>query len=248
VSAARIRLVARLPGSGSELSPFVVWSLVGHVVFVATLLLVPSLRPRKTFPDNPIVVNLVAAQRPAAAQVQAPAPPAEKAAPEGVRLETRKPVVTPLPKKQDTSKKKEPQKTKPAPAKPATTPPPTTDASAPQGPSGSASAADGGSISVFEGGDVQFAWYRDSVTAALYSQWRRPILSGLREPIEVRVTFEILRNGGVRDLAIEQSSGVDVFDRSALRAVSDAVPLPALPADWSEPTLLAAFVFRLFPD
>ena len=34
------------------------------------------------------------------------------------------------------------------------------------------------------------------------------------------------------------------FDRSALRAVADASPLPPLPLEWREPTLAAAFVFR----
>ena len=74
-----------------------------------------------------------------------------------------------------------------------------------------------------------FAWYRASVTAALYSHWRRPILSGLQEPLEVGVAFEIRRDGGVLNPRISLPSGIPSLDRSALRAVADASPLPPLP-------------------
>lgn len=247
MSAARIRLVARLGGTGSELSPWVVGSLVVHVLFVAALVLLPSLRPRKPFPDNPIVVDLVASARPAAMQARTPAPsppaPEPTPPPEGVRLETREPPpVKPRPEKEK-EKRKEPPKPRPSPPPPVD---PVEEPSAPAGPPGVV--GEGSSVTAAEIGDVRFAWYRDSVTAALYSNWRRPILDGLIDPVEVRVTFEILRDGSVRDLRVDQASGVLVFDRSALRAVSDAAPLPPLPGNWREPTLPAAFVFRLFPE
>jgi TonB family protein len=57
-----------------------------------------------------------------------------------------------------------------------------------------------------------------------------------------------MRDGNVRGLRIEESSGVPTLDRSALRAVSDATPLPALPAMLHEPYLPASFVFRLYPE
>jgi len=252
VTAARIRLVWRPSGPAAALSPFMLWSVVGHVVLIAALMLAPSFRSRKPFPDNPIVVNLVAAARPEAPSVQtaAPAPAAPETAPEGVRLEAREPEVKPLPKKDPPKKKEPPKKKTPAPTRPAAPPPetPRPESDGPSGPAGPGGDERAGSITALEGGDVQFAWYRDSVTAALYSQWRRPILTGLTEPVEVRITFEILRDGSVRSLAVDQSSGLAVFDRSALRAVSDAAPLPPLPTGWGEPTLPATFVFQLFPD
>ena len=97
-------------------------------------------------------------------------------------------------------------------------------------------------------GDLELGWYKGSVTAALFSQWRKPILEGNTEPHEVRVTFQIHRDGRVTDLRIAQSSGVPSLDRSALRAVADAAPLPPLPPNWREPTLSAGFVFRLYPE
>ena len=111
---------------------------------------------------------------------------------------------------------------------------------------GSASA--GGSVSALDLGDSAFAWYRAAVANALYGNWRRPVLGGLREPVEVHVAFEIMRDGNVRGLRIEQPSGVPSLDRSALRAVSDATPLPPLPAHLTEPYLPAGIVFRLFPE
>jgi TonB family protein len=214
------------------------------VVFVAALVLLPSLRPRKSFPDQPIVVDLVAGPR-VTARARPPAPAPEAAPPEGVRLETREPPkVTPAPPK---PKKNEEEPEQPPP-KPAPRRPIEPAEPVPGAASGVTGPAGGGSITALEVGDVQLAWYSDSVQAALYGQWRRPILSGLAEPIEVRITFEILRDGAVRDLIIDASSGVPVFDRAALRAVSDAAPLPPLPGSWREPTLPATFVFVMYPE
>ena len=95
---------------------------------------------------------------------------------------------------------------------------------------------------------MEFAWYRSQVTAALYSHWRKPVLQGANEPFEVRVTFDILRDGSVRNLRVDATSGVPSLDRSAVRAVTDAAPLPALPPNWREPVLPAGFVFRLHPE
>lgn len=249
MTAVRIRI--RLGGFDSEFSRFFLGSLAVHFVIATTLILLPSLRPRKFFPDNAIRVDLVAASRPAARVRQAaPAAQRETARPEGVRVETRDvPKAEPLPenpkpapRKQAPEKKPPPE---PAPAG-AAGPSPSSESDTLESPDGLDSG--GSSIAAAEVGDVRFSWYRDSVTAALYSQWRRPVLTGLTESIEVRVTFEILRDGNVRSLRIEQASGVASFDRTALRAVSDAVPLPPLPPAWDEPTLPATYVFRLFPD
>lgn len=241
--AARIRIVTRLGGAGAQLSPFVLASLCAHVVFVAALILVPSLRPRKPFPDNPIVVDLVAGPR-TAARVQAPPAAPETAPSEGVRLETREPPkVTPLPKQPEKREEKPEPPPRPARSAPADPVDP-----APGEASGIVGELGGGGLQGFAGDDVQFAWYRDSITAAFRSQWRRPVLSGQVEPIEVRLTFEILRDGSVRGLQVDQSSGLAIFDRAALRAVGDAAPLPPLPGNWREPTLHATWVFRMFPE
>ena len=102
-------------------------------------------------------------------------------------------------------------------------------------------------VSVFGGARMKrnHPWYRASVTSSLYSYWKRPILSGNLTTLEVTVEFEILRDGAVGKLQITTSSGVPSLDRSVLRAVADASPLPPLPAQWEDSTLPARFIFKL---
>jgi TonB family protein len=61
------------------------------------------------------------------------------------------------------------------------------------------------------------------------------------------VTFDILRNGTVRGVRIAQSSGVRSLDRSALRAVADAAPLPELPRALDTDSVPARFEFTWYP-
>jgi TonB family protein len=241
VAIPRIRIVARFDRSGSPLPGFVVGSSLVHGVLVATLLLLPSIVGRSRIPVDSLVVDLVspAAAAPAARAAPPPpaAPPASAEPPEGVRAAVSEP--TPVDKPE-----KKPEKPEAAP-RPAAGPsgPPQPDELR-GGPPGSASA----SITAMEAGDSELGWYRDSVTAALYGHWVKPILEGVGEPYEVSVTFDILRDGSLQNLRIEQPSGIPSFDRSALRAVADASPFPPLPRAWSKPLLSARFLFRLFPD
>ena len=241
MSPARVRIVARFGGTGSELSPYVVISLLAHIVFVAVLLFLPSLAPSKPFPDNPLVVDLVAAPRPARTEAREAA---ESPPPDVARVETRTPPpAKPLPEKIEPARnpKKEPEPQPP----PRRAPP---DPAPGEATGGMVDDDGASSIAPLEGGDVEFAWYRSAVTAALYGRWRRPLLERLGEPIEVQVSFEIRRDGRVQRLRVERTSGVPTLDRSALRAVSDADPLPPLPPNWRDPVLPATFLFRLHPE
>ena len=267
MAAARIRIVARFGAPGSALPPWVLGSLAAHVALVAALVLMPSLRPhRPRIAEDAIAVKLVAGPpgpASAAAPQAPPPPPAEPAAPtEGTKLapqpvpEKPKPPPPKVEPKKPEPKKPEPKKppkAKPtAPAKgegqakpDAATPPAATPG---QGKAGTAGVGSGAEVAALQGIDAAFAWYRDSVTAALYGNWSRPLVEGLTAPVEVRVVFEIERSGQVRGLRVDLSSGVQVLDRSAMRAVQDAAPLPPLPRGFSDPTLTAAFVFRLLPE
>ena len=242
----RIRIV-----TGSRTSPrrkFIVGSLAVHVLVATVLVWLPDLRGGARIPPNAVVVELVGGlplAPVAAAAAPEPSPAQPQPPPEGVRMEQPEPRPT---------ERRRPAKPT---AEPRPTPPPRRAPASAAGDSGPAdatgsavagSAAAGASVSVFEGGDAAFAWYRASVTNALYQHWRRPILSGLREPLEVRVAFEIMRDGNVRGLRTEVSSGVPSLDRSALRAISDASPLPPLPSTMRDPYLPASFVFRLYPE
>jgi protein TonB len=228
--------------------------LTGHIVFVAALLLIPTLTRGRSVPTvAPVVVDLVA---PAASSPGPPKPPPPSSAPappppsepaEGVRVAAKEPKLDrkskpPEPKPETKPAKKEPQ---PA-ARPSAGP-----SGPPQsrpGPSGGAPGSDSASVTAMTADDFEFAWYRDQVTAALYGQWVKPVLENVGQPYDVSVTFDILRDGSTQNLRIEQSSGIPTLDRSALRAVVDSAPFPPLPPAWHKPQLSTRFLFRLFPD
>ncbi len=215
------------------------------------MLLVSNLTPARPMPDHPLVVDLVLAPGPRQAQVRTPAAtpaaPPESPPPDVARIETRTPPPTkPLPEQIEPAKK--PRKDPDPPPRRAAAQPPPADPAPAEAADGIVSEDGSSSLTPLEGGDVEFAWYRSAVTAALYGRWRRPLLERQIETIEVQVSFEILRDGSVRGLRIVQSSGVPTLDRTALRAVSDADPLPPLPPNWRDPVLPATFLFRLHPE
>ncbi|MBN1383723.1 MAG: TonB C-terminal domain-containing protein [Elusimicrobia bacterium] len=62
---------------------------------------------------------------------------------------------------------------------------------------------------------------------------------------KVLVYFKILKNGEVKNLEIEESSGISYIDRSAKRAIMNASPFPPLPAGFPDKTLGVHFAFEL---
>lgn len=260
----RVRLVARLNAGPITHSGYLVGSFAAHVLLLVLMLVLPSLRGGPRIPDSPLVVDLVSVAAPSAPAVQtAPAPraappePPPRTPPEGVSVTPEPPQqeielpepesLPPEPKKAPEPKPKPPKPRRKTPTAPADkTPALPENTPPPGGPPGEGSGAE---ITALEGaGDFELGWYRASVTSSLYGYWKQPILEGLSEPRQVRVTFEILRDGSIRGLRVEGSSGVPSLDRSALRAVGEAAPFPPLPPNWKKPTLSAGFVFRLYPE
>lgn len=250
---ARVRIVTRLPGARAGRqgqNAFFVTSLVLHLAFAATIILFPSFKRGPRIDPDAIAVSLTGALPRAETQVARPAPPPEPApepvpevAPEGASLEPKQIKITRKPQK------KEPEPKKASPPKPVQKPEASgtgsaTDAADLQG----AGAGEGGSsIASLDLDNVALAWYASSVTASLRSQWIRPPLVNVHDELSVIVAFEILRNGTVRNIRIESSSGVRSLDRSALRAVTDASPLPPLPSTVGSNTLPARFEFTWYP-
>jgi protein TonB len=222
---------------------FFIASLIVHALIIAAILAFPAFNKKPGFIDSSLIVELAPAFPAPSPQPQRPAPVVEEALSpepvEEVRVETAEPVIT------DKPAQKEPE------AEPVAPPADRSeqDAAANGAPAGAIGGpSEGHSISPLAGGDLELAWYRASVTTALYSNWQRPILAGITEPLEVSISFEINRDGSVANLRIDNSSGVPSLDRSALRSVADASPLPPLPSQLREPRLGAYFVFRLYPE
>ena len=78
----------------------------------------------------------------------------------------------------------------------------------------------------------QFGAYADLVVRRVTDKWQTTGLAGLHLPLVV-ITFDILRDGSVKNPQIAQRSGNSTLDYSALRAVSDAGPFPPLPPNYS---------------
>jgi TonB family protein len=85
-------------------------------------------------------------------------------------------------------------------------------------------------VTGIEGGDFPYTIYIDRMTTRIGSNWFRPQTTG--EHLAV-VYFAIERNGTLRDVRVERSSGNRTFDRAAYRAVLESSPLPPLPMQYS---------------
>jgi periplasmic protein TonB len=89
----------------------------------------------------------------------------------------------------------------------------------------------------------QFGAYADLVVQRVTQKWQTTGLAGMQLPIVV-VTFDILRDGSVKNPQIAQRSGNSTLDYSALRAVMDAAPFPPLPPQYSGSSTSVELRFR----
>jgi protein TonB len=76
----------------------------------------------------------------------------------------------------------------------------------------------------------QFGAYASLVIQRVTDKWET---NGLSADGLVVVTFEIMRDGSVRNPKVAQHSSNTNLDFSAIRAVTDAAPFPPLPANYS---------------
>ncbi len=77
----------------------------------------------------------------------------------------------------------------------------------------------------------RYGWYRDLIETRVAQKWNTAEVDPrITTAPPVIVTFDILRNGQVRNVTILQSSGNRALDYSAQRAVYLAAPFPPLPA------------------
>jgi TonB family protein len=253
-------------GAEDRLALMATLSLASHLLLVALGLLAPHLLPRRPPIGAITVVDLVSLPAGDAGPLEAPTatppsatlkqelppPPAEKPAPKSTKPEAVK-----LPDlKKPTARPKE--ETKPAPA--AVPPPPSgpipPSARPEPGPApgvGGAGApgfgaGSAGEIGALDAETFEFAWYRAALTQRLRGMWAKPMVQNLQAPLRTTIYFKIQRNGRITDILLETASGLDLLDRSALRAVYEANPLPPLPYAYKDDTLGVHFYFELRPE
>jgi TonB family protein len=90
----------------------------------------------------------------------------------------------------------------------------------------------------------QFGAYADLVVQRVTDKWQTSGLAGMHLPMAV-ITFDILRDGSVKNAQISQRSGNSTLDYSALRAVMDAGPFPPLPPNYSGSSTNVELRFQL---
>ena len=80
----------------------------------------------------------------------------------------------------------------------------------------------------------------------LYEKVKRNWKPSFREKYSTWLTFNIEKNGQISQLQVVESSGSAEFDRIAVEAVNDAVPLEPLPADFPLEHLEFKYQFYLY--
>jgi protein TonB len=91
----------------------------------------------------------------------------------------------------------------------------------------------------------RFGAYADLVIKRVTEKWQTGGMAGMQTAPIVVVTFDILRDGSIRNSRVAQSSGNTTLDFSALRAVTDAAPFPTLPADYDRNVANVELRFQL---
>lgn len=90
-----------------------------------------------------------------------------------------------------------------------------------------------------------YAYYVQIIRDKISSNWFKSLVSpGVSGYFKTTVYFKILKDGKISDLKIEESSGIQSLDLSALRAVKSSIPFPPLPRDYSGNFLGIHFQFE----
>lgn len=90
----------------------------------------------------------------------------------------------------------------------------------------------------------RFGWYEQLLRERVARNWKSQDLDA-RLRNKVAVTFEIARDGSIRNVRVSQSSGNFALDQSAQRAILMSNPLPALPREFERNSALIEFWFSL---
>jgi len=78
--------------------------------------------------------------------------------------------------------------------------------------------------------DFPFAWYLRQVQSKIGERWE----GQARNSSQPLVVFEIGRDGKIRGVSVEKSSGNPLYDQAAMRAITEAAPFPPLPEEFKE--------------
>ncbi len=206
-------------------------SAVTHVAVLAALFTVRRVEP--LIVPGPDVVQVSLLEPGAAPQPPRPAPPAPRPA---VHVPDIKPEEAEGVKLAPPRKPPRKAATPPAPA-----PPATPALALPYAKVGSAGLS--GAVGVDQR-DFEFTYYLMLIRNKVAQNWAPPAGVASGRPVRAVVYFHVGRAGAVSDVRLESGSGVEFFDRSALRAVALSDPLPPLPLGFPGSDLGVHFGFE----
>jgi TonB family protein len=92
----------------------------------------------------------------------------------------------------------------------------------------------------------QFAGYAAQIQQLVAQHWRTSDVDpNIQKAPVVIATFELLRDGSIRNVQILQASGVSSLDNSVRRAILDASPFPPIPPAFPKDYARVEFWFEL---
>ncbi len=221
------------------------WYLVysGGLHALAALMVILLLAPGTTKPKATYTIDFIgsgkvqaitAPSTTAATTVKTPEPAQEaieKAPPQKAYVSKTEIAAKP------TSPKKQAAKTTPATSEPLS------------GPSVLDDDADSSSTEEFEGGNITtdfanfpYPWYITQVRNSLWIEWEKRRPAG--NVLSAMVSFAIARDGKIKNLKTERSSGDDSFDFAATSAVINAGPFAPLPMYYEKDELTITVEFK----
>lgn len=95
---------------------------------------------------------------------------------------------------------------------------------------------------ITDSANFPYPWYITQVREALWTAWTGKMPSG--GSLRCTVQFSILRDGAVRSVSVEKSSGNRLFDNAAESTVQGAAPFASLPDDFYEDKLTVHVEFK----
>jgi TonB family protein len=90
----------------------------------------------------------------------------------------------------------------------------------------------------------RFAGYGDQIRRIVASKWRTDDVRVQTAPVVI-ATFDLMRDGSIRNLDLLQRSGNNSLDLSVQRAIQDSAPFPPIPSGFDRDHASVEFWFEL---
>jgi TonB family protein len=116
-------------------------------------------------------------------------------------------------------------------------------ASGPGTGSGSVGSPSGGSPwgSSSGGSSALLERYKDMIWAKIRKEWTLPKALQGRTDLETTISVTLDKDGKIQKVRLEKSAGNTLFDHSAVRALKKAEPLPPIPEELNDDTVVITF-------